>query len=56
MRSPFVCSTWYITLGVVAIRSTANSRRSRSWMISRCRSPRNPQRKPKPSATDVSGS
>ena len=34
----------------MAIRSRLNSRSSRSWMISRCRRPRKPQRKPKPSA------
>ena len=39
-----------MTDGAVAIRSRLNSRSSRSWMISRCSSPRKPQRKPKPSA------
>ena len=41
-------------LGAVAIRLRSNSRDSRSWMISRCNSPRKPQRKPKPRAADVS--
>ena len=36
------------------IRSRSYSRVSRSWMISRCSSPRNPQRKPKPSAAELS--
>ena len=36
------------------IRSRSYSRVSRSWMISRCRRPRKPQRKPKPNAADVS--
>ena len=34
----------------------SNSRSSRSWTISMWSSPRKPQRKPKPSASDVSGS
>ena len=34
------------------IRSRSYSRSRRSWMISRCSSPRKPQRKPKPSATE----
>src|SRR5947199_123886 len=34
----------------------ANSRSSRSWTISMCSSPRKPQRNPKPSASEVSGS
>ena len=38
----------------MVIRSRSNSRVSRSWMISRWSSPRNPQRKPKPSAALVS--
>ena len=32
------------------------SRSRRSWMISMCSNPRNPQRNPKPSASDDSGS
>lgn len=32
------------------------SRSSRSWMISMCSNPRNPQRNPKPSACEVSSS
>src|ERR1035438_10086566 len=42
--------------GAVVIRSILNSRSSRSCTISRCSSPRKPQRKPKPSATEFSGS
>ncbi len=42
------------TLGAVAIRSRLNSRSNRSRMISRWSRPRKPQRKPKPSAADVS--
>ena len=34
----------------------SNSRDRRSWMISRCSRPRKPQRKPNPSAADVSAS
>ena len=34
--------------------SSPNSRRSRSWTISMCSSPRNPHRKPKPSASELS--
>ena len=41
-----------MTEGAVAMSSRLNSRVSRSWMISRCRRPRKPQRKPKPSAAD----
>ena len=46
----------YITLGAVVTRSRLNSRSMRSSIISIWRSPRNPQRKPKPSAILVSGS
>ena len=42
--------------GAVVMRSRLNSRSSRSWMISMWRRPRNPQRNPKPSASDESGS
>src|SRR6185437_4795850 len=42
-----------MTDGAVAIKSRLNSRSSRSWMISRCSSPRNPQRKPKTSGAQV---
>ena len=44
------------TPGAVVIRSRSNSRSSRSWTISMCSRPRKPQRNPKPSAVDVSGS
>ena len=54
--SPSVVVTRYNTPGAVVTRSMSNSRSSRSCTISMCSSPRNPQRKPKPSAADVSGS
>ena len=47
--------TRYSTLGADAMRSSANSRSRRSWVISMCSRPRKPQRNPKPSATDDSG-
>jgi GTP-binding protein LepA len=43
-------------LGAVARMSRLYSRSMRSWMISMCKRPRKPQRKPKPRAVDVSGS
>ena len=43
-----------MTEGAVAMRSRSNSRLRRSWMISRWSRPRKPQRKPKPSAAEVS--
>src|SRR4028119_2213346 len=52
--APCVSSILYTTLGAVVMRSRSYSRVSRSWMISRWSSPRNPQRKPKPSAALVS--
>ena len=54
VRSSIVTS--YSTLGAVEISSRSNSRSSRSRTISRWSSPRNPTRKPNPSATEVSGS
>ena len=54
--TPSVVVTRYSTPGAVVTRSMLNSRSSRSWTISMCSRPRKPQRKPKPSATDVSGS
>ncbi len=54
--SPSVVVTRYSTPGAVVTRSMLNSRSSRSCTISMCSSPRNPHRKPKPSAADVSGS
>ena len=42
--------------GTVVMRARSNSRSSRSWTISMCSSPRKPQRNPKPSAVEVSGS
>ena len=53
---PSVLCTWYSTLGTVVTRSRSNSRSSRSCTISMCSRPRNPQRKPNPSAVEVSGS
>ncbi|MNG09964.1 hypothetical protein D3C84_934080 [compost metagenome] len=44
-----------ITVGAVVIRSRLYSRSRRSWMISMCSMPRNPQRKPKPRASELSG-
>ena len=55
MPRPRVWTTWYSTDGADAIRSRSNSRSSRSWTISMWSSPRKPQRKPKPSATELSG-
>ena len=54
-----VPSVWwarYSTDGAVAIRVRLNSRSRRSRTISMCNSPRKPQRNPKPSAPEVSGS
>ena len=44
------------TFGTVVTRSRSNSRSSRSCTTSMCSRPRKPQRKPKPSAVEVSGS
>ena len=56
MPRPCCRWTWYSTDGAEAMRSSANSRSSRSWTISMWSSPRKPQRNPKPSATELSGS
>ena len=53
--TPLVRCTRYSTLGAVAMSDRLNSRSKRSFTISMCRRPRNPQRKPKPSAPDDSG-
>ena len=53
---PSVSFSLYTTLGAVVIKSKSYSRSSRSWMISMCKSPKKPHRKPKPRATEVSGS
>ena len=53
---PWVWMTWYSTDGADAMRSRLNSRSRRSWTISMWSSPRNPQRNPNPSATELSGS
>ena len=53
---PSVRVTSYSTLGIVASSSRSYSRSRRSRTMSMCSSPRKPQRKPKPSASLVSGS
>ena len=45
-----------MTLGSVVTRSRLNSRSRRSWMISMWSIPKKPHRKPKPRATELSGS
>ena len=52
---PFLSYTLYETLGTVVMTSISNSRPRRSCTISMWSSPRNPQRNPKPRATDDSG-
>ena len=54
--SPFVSVTSNSTDGIVASSSRSYSRSRRSRTMSMCSSPRKPQRKPKPSASEVSGS
>src|SRR5208283_1336617 len=54
--SPLVSVTSTSTEGIVASSSRSYSRSRRSRTMSMCRSPRKPQRKPKPSASEVSGS
>ena len=54
--SPLRSRTWYSTFGVVASSSRSYSRSRRSRTMSMCSRPRNPQRNPKPSAVEVSGS
>ncbi|MNP51301.1 hypothetical protein D3C76_1456070 [compost metagenome] len=56
ITSPLVRVTLNTTLGAVVISAILNSRSIRSWMISMWRSPRKPQRKPKPRAVEDSGS
>ncbi|MNS57542.1 hypothetical protein D3C72_904310 [compost metagenome] len=56
ITSPLLVVTLYSTEGAVVIKLTLYSRSRRSWMISRCNRPKKPQRKPKPKATEVSGS
>ena len=53
---PSVSVTSYSTLGIVASSSRSYSRSRRSRTMSMCSRPRKPQRKPKPSASEVSGS
>src|SRR2546425_1729270 len=45
--SPAVVRIRYRTLGAVTINERSNSRSSRSWTISMCSVPRNPQRNPR---------
>ena len=52
---PSVSRAMYSTLGAVAMRVRLNSLSSRSRTMSIWSRPRNPQRKPKPRATDDSG-
>ena len=52
---PSVRCTRYFTLGAVAISASPNSRSSRSFTISMCSRPRNPQRNPNPRAPEDSG-
>ncbi len=54
--SPSVLWTMYETEGAVVIMSRSNSLSSRSSIISMCKSPKKPQRKPKPKAVELSGS
>ena len=54
--SPPSSSTSTSTLGIVVISSRSYSRSSRSRTMSMWRRPRKPQRKPNPSASEVSGS
>ena len=53
---PSVSVTSYSTLGIVVSSSRSYSRSRRSRTMSMCSSPRKPQRNPKPSASEVSGS
>ena len=52
--SPFLSFSLYTTPGAVEMMSRPNSRRRRSWTISMWSSPRNPQRNPNPSASELS--
>ncbi len=51
-----VSVTWKPTDGIVASSSRSYSRSRRSRTMSMCRRPRKPTRKPKPRASEVSGS
>ena len=53
---PSVLYTLYITDGDVVIKLKSNSLSSRSSIISKCRSPKNPHLNPKPNAFEVSAS
>ena len=53
---PSFITTSYTTVGAVVMRSMSYSRSSRSCTMSMCSRPRKPQRKPKPSACETSGS
>ena len=54
--SPLVSVTSKPTDGIVASSSRSYSRSRRSRTMSMCSSPRKPARKPKPSASELSGS
>ena len=54
--SPLVSVTSNCTEGIVVSSSRSYSRSRRSRTMSMCRRPRKPQRKPKPRASEVSGS
>ena len=54
--APPVTVTRYSTEGAVEMRDRSNSRSRRSRTISMCSRPKKPQRNPKPSAPDDSGS
>ena len=56
ITAPSVSVTSNSTDGIVAISSRSYSRSSRSRTMSMCSRPRKPQRKPNPSASEVSGS
>src|SRR5262249_10715112 len=56
VTDPSRSMTSYTTVGAVVTSDISYSRSSRSCTISMCSRPRNPQRKPQPSACEVSGS
>ena len=53
---PSDCCTWYTTVGAVVIKFIPYWRSKRSCTISICSKPKKPQRNPKPSACETSGS
>ena len=54
--SPVRKTISYTTVGAEVMRFKLYSRSKRSCTISMCKRPRKPQRKPKPSASELSGS